>query len=66
MNVLDLNNKIFFGQYEVLLIDANPMMRYAKILIIDEQKMVEVNYSTLKNKKMVEKQISLAWFGRKK
>lgn len=63
MNVLNLKNKLYLGQNEVLLIDSYPLMRYAKVIIISNKKIVEVSYKALRNEKEKIVPISLAWFG---
>jgi predicted component of viral defense system (DUF524 family) len=54
---------MYLGQSEVLLLETEPIMRYAKVKYIDGGKIVDVCLSSLTEKKDRIKPISLSWFG---
>jgi hypothetical protein len=65
MSALNLKLRLYLGQNEILLIDSDPIMRYARVIIISSQETVEVSYAALSNEREKLVPISLAWFGGK-
>jgi hypothetical protein len=54
---------MYLGQLEVLLLEVEPVMRYAKVKYIDNGKVVDVCLSSLTKRKDRIMPISLSWFG---
>lgn len=45
---LKVNQKLFLGRCEVMLLDYEPIFNYAKVLILDNGEVLEVSCSGLK------------------
>ena len=61
MDNLNLENKLYLGQDEVLLVNLCPLIQHANVRIVGSEKVVNVSYTALSNKKEKIIAISLAW-----
>lgn len=58
-----MKKKKYLGQREVLLLESEPIMRYAKVQIIASGEIIDVCLNAIKDEKDKIKPIPLSWFG---
>ena len=63
MAAKSITQVMYLGQIEVFLLESEPVMRYAKVQIVDSGKVIDVCLSALKERRDKVKPISLSWFG---